>query len=650
MLLSSLVLVLYFLTFFVNIGSLTTSLGVSDWGAGLAGLTFVYCLTTYLWTPIKDLGLLALASYLLLLVTAGVVISSSGGVYSPFIALWLCMAAFAAVFGLRGLAPAFLLPFFYGIFIFITTPTTSFTTFFLLAIAIVVPLVASYIIFSTKSKKDGGIDTYNQLANELSEATNKAEVVINAIDEGVIALSSGGVIELMNPAAQRIVGWGRSDALGLDYRSVLKLGNAKGEPVSEALDPISNVLATNTTIETRELAITTGSGKRIALSIVVSPIGQPGQGALVVFRNITREQAEEREQAEFISTASHEMRTPVASIEGYLGLALNPNTAQVDEKARDYISKAQEAAQHLGRLFQDLLDVSKAEDGRLSNHPNVVDVTSFIEDVVEGLRPKAEEKGLRLFFRPAADEKDRGERTLVPVFYANVDNDHLREIVANLVENAIKYTPQGDVVVDIKGDDEYVSVSIKDSGIGIPREDIPHLFQKFYRVDNSQTREIGGTGLGLYLCRRLAEVMGGRIRVESDFGKGSTFFLDVPRTDRQEAMRLIEAAENNIASEQIQAESRVPIDTNPEEAYPDILTAPESAHLQENADLDLGAPQPQPQVVPPQPAPMQQPVAPQDQSQPTLSTIEANPQAFMPSARAKSLQIPIRGPGDTNQP
>src|SRR5690606_7866046 len=136
-----------------------------------------------------------------------------------------------------------------------------------------------------------------------------------------------------------------------------------------------------------------------------SPVGQPGSGVIVVFRDITKEKAEEREQAEFISTASHEMRTPVASIEGYLGLALNPATAQIDDKARMYLTKAHEVAQHLGRLFQDLLDITKAEDGRLSNNPRAVEVVTFVKDVVEGLRPQAEAKGLILVYKPIPDEE-----------------------------------------------------------------------------------------------------------------------------------------------------------------------------------------------------------------------------------------------------
>ena len=293
----------------------------------------------------------------------------------------------------------------------------------------------------------------------------------------------------------------------------------------------------------------THSDKKILVALTVSPVGQVGSGVLVVFRDITNEKAEERQQAEFISTASHEMRTPVASIEGYLGLVLNPATATIDDKARDFVTKAQAAAQHLGRLFQDLLDVSRADDGRLHNNPRVVDVSPFVQEVFDGLAPKAKAKNLRYMFKPSLednatrDERDRLiARNLTPVFYSNVDNDHLREIVSNLIENAIKYTPAGEVVVDIDGTDDKIIISITDSGIGIPAEDQPHLFQKFYRVDNSETREIGGTGLGLYLCRRLAETMGGRVWAESEFKKGSTFHLEIPRISHAEATKLIEEA------------------------------------------------------------------------------------------------------------
>jgi hypothetical protein len=169
---------------------------------------------------------------------------------------------------------------------------------------------------------------------------------------------------------------------------------------------------------------------------------------------------------------------------------------------------------------------------------------------LQGFNQKAADKGLRLKFNPIPDD---GSRHIAPVYHINLDNDHVREIIDNLTENAIKYTPAGEVVVDISGTEDKVVVSIKDSGIGIPNEDMPHLFQKFYRVDNVDTREIGGTGLGLYLCRRLAETMGGRIWAESEYKKGSTFYLELPRISSQEAAEVTEQQAQAAQAAAIQA-------------------------------------------------------------------------------------------------
>lgn len=376
---------------------------------------------------------------------------------------------------------------------------------------------------------------FSTLAHELSQVSNQSDIVINAIGDGVVALDNYGVVQLINPAAQNALGWSAADAVGLDYRSVFKLSNATGEAVDEAANPIGQALNGQGSVTTNDLIITTNSGKKMNVSLLISPIGQDGNGgAIVVFRDITHEISENQQRAEFVSTASHEMRTPVAAIEGYLGLALNPQTAAIDDKARAYITKAHEAAQHLGRLFQDLLDVSKAEDGRLKNAPVVTELVGFMRDTVSLLEPRAAEKGLQLVFAP---DRPRDSQTITPIFYADVDPDHLREVITNLVENGIKYTKEGSVTVDITGSESKVQVNITDSGIGIAREDIPHLFQKFYRVDNTDTREIGGTGLGLYLCRRLVESMDGRIWVESERGSGSTFSVEFDRLSSEEAER-----------------------------------------------------------------------------------------------------------------
>jgi len=451
----------------------------------------------------------------------------------------MLVSIFVGVFGLWGLLPVLVA---LGGFVASEYLSGNFTPELLVVVGFagLLPMVASFIIWHHKSNQtDGsmseGDKAYKNLASELSQVATESEVVINAIGDGVMAIDQQGVVKLINPAAQTILGWEKQDSLALNYKSILQLIDQKGAALTPDTNPIQQALNTNQEIRNNNLQVKTKSEKKLLLSLVASPIGQSGSGAIVVFRDVTKERAEGREQAEFISTASHEMRTPVASIEGYLGLALNPQTAQIDQKARDFIMKAHEAAQHLGHLFQDLLDVSKADDKRLANNPKVIDVVQFTKDVVQGLNQQAVDKKLKLTFKPIPDDNSKN---LAPAYNVNLDNDHIREILDNLIENGIKYTLKGEVVVDVTGTDNQVVVSVKDSGIGIPPEDVPHLFQKFYRVNNEETNQIGGTGLGLYLCRKLAESMGGRVWAESIYKQGSTFYVSLPRISTQDAVQL----------------------------------------------------------------------------------------------------------------
>ena len=266
-------------------------------------------------------------------------------------------------------------------------------------------------------------------------------------------------------------------------------------------------------------------------------------GAVAVLRDISAARAEERRRADFISTASHEMRTPVAAIEGYLALALNDKVSQIDTKARDYLKKAHDSTQHLGKLFQDLLTSAKAEDGRLVSHPVVVEMGSYIEQLADSLRFAAEKKGLLVDFVIGADNSATGtdtpqQKVIKPLYYTHVDPDRMREVITNLFDNAVKYTESGKISLGLTGNNEVVQLYVRDTGIGIPAEDIPHMFQKFYRVDNSATRTIGGTGLGLFISRKIVELYNGRIWVESKLGEGSTFFINLPRLDSQKASQL----------------------------------------------------------------------------------------------------------------
>ena len=627
------IILLYAWARFIPTGyQLPIGLSVSDLAAGVAGIGSLIVLILCFWLPRKHETGIGIFVYLLTVAVTATTIITSGGVVSPFLVTWIIVAIFAGFFGVIILGMM-------GILVILQIIAISvqqgINVQFIIGYLFFgfLPLIFSLVLWIRRQKTD---DNTSSLENKLSAVESKSDVVINAIDDGVLAISKDGNIELINPSAQQIIGWDQGDALGLNWKSVLKLVTSDGKDVEDLENPIAQSLSKNQPTHNDKLFLLTSSEKRILVSIVSSPVGTDGEGIIVVFRDITKEKAEEREQAEFISTASHEMRTPVASIEGYLGLALNPATAHIDEKARDFITKAHESAQHLGRLFQDLLDISKVEDGRMKNNPKVINVNEFLKDIFDGLATKADEKQLNYIFMP--DIIDEGkEKSLQPIFYANIDPDHFREVVSNLIENAIKYTPSGEVVVNVTGDDKQISVSVKDSGIGIPAEDIPHLFQKFYRVDNSDTREIGGTGLGLYLSRRLAEAMSGNLRVESKYKEGSTFYLEIPRMNSSEAKQRLESAEaekpedknpDSLASEKIEIAT--------EEKTEDVATENNSEIVDSNpaAITTLENPDPatptttvvQPEI--PQPA--------INSSEPTLTEIEEE-------LRKKRQQLSIPG-------
>ena len=630
------IILLYAWARFIPTGyQLPIGLSVSDLAAGVAGIGSLIVLILCFWLPRKHETEIGIFVYLLTVTVATTTIITSGGVVSPFLVMWIIVAIFAGFFGaiISGIM---------GILVILQIIATSVQQGINIQFIIgylffgFLPLIFSLVLWVRRQKTD---DNTSSLKNKLSAVESKSDVVINAIDDGVLAISKDGNIELINPSAQQIIGWDQGDALGLNWKSVLKLVTSDGKDVEDLENPIAQSLSKNQPTHNDKLFLLTSSEKRILVSIVSSPVGTEGEGVIVVFRDITKEKAEEREQAEFISTASHEMRTPVASIEGYLGLALNPATAHIDEKARDFITKAHESAQHLGRLFQDLLDISKVEDGRMKNNPKIINVNEFLKDIFDGLATKADEKQLNYIFMP--DIIDEGkEKSLQPIFYANIDPDHFREVVSNLIENAIKYTPSGEVVVNVTGDDKQISISVKDSGIGIPAEDIPHLFQKFYRVDNSDTREIGGTGLGLYLSRRLAEAMSGNLRVESKYKEGSTFYLEIPRMNSSEAKQRLESAEaekledktpNSLASEKIEIAT--------EEKTEDVATENNSEIVDSNPAAIATPENPDPATPAVPTTTAVQPEIPQparNSSEPTLAEIEEE-------LRKKRQQLSIPG-------
>jgi len=390
-----------------------------------------------------------------------------------------------------------------------------------------------------------------KLTGQLKTKEQQAELLIQSIMDGMIVADTSGEVTLINQAAASMTGWGIDEAIGINVNQIVRLSTEDNKELTQENNPFNKVLADQTP-STQTFKLVNRQGKNILISLAVSPVISVSKsitGMIAIMRNISAEKAEEQRRADFISTASHEMRTPVAAIEGYLALALNDKLSNIDTKARDYLEKAHLSTQHLGKLFQDLLTSARAEDGRLVSNPTVIEMGSFLEQITDSMRFSSEKSGLLMDFTIGSNTDKpsiSGGKVIKPLYYIYADQDRLREVVTNLFDNAVKYTEAGKISVGLTGNSEIVQFYVRDTGSGIPNEDISHLFQKFYRVDSSSTRSIGGTGLGLFICRKIIELFNGRIWVESEPGRGSTFYVNIPRLNSQKASELQTVESNQL--------------------------------------------------------------------------------------------------------
>ena len=503
-----------------------------------------------------------------------------------------------------------------------------------------------------------------------------ANLVLNTIDSGVIIVLPTGVIEYINPAAVSLLGGQvAQNFLGAKLEDILKLENGQGVAIPAQNNLVFYAVNNGQNYTTRGYFLVNLQGQKKPVAFKVITAHSPKNERIVTFYDITSELEAESEQTEFISTASHEMRTPVASIEGYLGLALNPKTATIDERAKKYLEEAHKSSQHLGKLFRDLLDVTKLDDKRVKAHLTPIEVTSTVRSIAEGQIPKMSEKNIHFTFGSSSSANMNGGRVINQEVFAAVDVDFLREIINNLIENAIKYTNNGGGIwVNVRGDGDRVLINVTDTGIGISPEDSKHVFQKFYRADNSETRTIGGTGLGLYIVKERVEAMSGSTWVESTFGEGSTFYVAFPRLTYEEYLRRKQIEANTQAMTPQNSVASAPNDSSPnknqtpanenqnpasmqfptETTTPTPVAAPVSTTM--NTPVQTEAPMQAPTVsTTPIQASAPAPIEPTALSTPAVPATPVAP--VMPSAPAQTptassapTQAPAPAPSATNAP
>jgi PAS domain S-box-containing protein len=337
------------------------------------------------------------------------------------------------------------------------------------------------------------------------EARAEADRVLSYVGDGVFLLDRAGTVRLWNPMAEAITGVSAETMLGRAVGEAFPGWERIAErvPVGPAGQPVT----------AEALPLETEAGERW---ISISGVAFFG-GTVYAFSDITDAHRLDELQAEFIATASHELRTPLAAVYG-AAQTLRRHDFALDESGRErFISLIVEESERLGRIVNQILLANQLEMGRLDLEMEAFEARELLERVVEAARTHAPPK-IRL-------EVAIGE-AVAPIA---ADKDHVRQILINLVENAIKYSPDGGTIeLGVEAIDGMALFHVFDEGMGIPDDEQPRVFEKFYRLDPNMTRGIGGTGLGLYICSELVERMGGRIWVESRDRKGSAFYFEIP--------------------------------------------------------------------------------------------------------------------------
>lgn len=246
---------------------------------------------------------------------------------------------------------------------------------------------------------------------------------------------------------------------------------------------------------------------------------------------LQRAEVASQAKSDFLASMSHELRTPLSAIIGYMDLLVNEIVGPVDALQKSYLGRVRMAAEHLIRIIEEILTFSRVAAGREAVHPETLEICSLARDVEELFEPQARHKGLTL-----------GITVPNATVVLWTDATKLRQILINLVGNAMKFTDRGQVALDVSSDEDRVIFSVRDTGPGIQPEDLERIFQPFTQLDQSLTRVKGGTGLGLPVSRKLAHLLGGDLTVESILGQGTTFTLWLPRNSMPRSFTSMQAA------------------------------------------------------------------------------------------------------------
>ncbi|MCH8518411.1 PAS domain S-box protein [Candidatus Gracilibacteria bacterium] len=367
-------------------------------------------------------------------------------------------------------------------------------------------------------------DLSQYLGNLISEVQNKRlevmqqkdslSAIIDNIAEGIMVVGDDYKVQVFNKMSEKLTGIKESEVIGKLYDENFFFYSEKTKKCFRDFI-ISSILESKVEFLYEGIVIQDIKGKYIPISLIVSPMGEK-KGAVVVFRDASQERELEHLKDEFVSIASHELRTPMTVINGYSAMILEEKIGTLNAAQKKCISRIKSNVEHLISLINDMLNISRLEAGKMQIDLEEISLNDFFQEIHGEFSYMFQEKNIHLHV-----EKN--------TFTCVTDKTKLHQILVNLLGNAYKFTkPEGEVTLYARKDEGSIEISIQDTGEGINSKDIELLFKKFSQVNSYLHNKAEGTGLGLSICKMLVELLGGKIFVESEYKKGSRFYFTIP--------------------------------------------------------------------------------------------------------------------------
>lgn len=358
---------------------------------------------------------------------------------------------------------------------------------------------------------------------DLEQIRSKNEAILTSIGDGLVVVDKDGKISYINNAFEEMLGWKRQEIIGKNMVEIVQQEYEDGHNVPFKERIVTRALASQKFVNdsTNPLYYIRKDKSRFPASSIVAPVILNGKsvGAVKTFRDITKEKEIDKAKTEFVSLASHQLRTPLSTVNWYSEMLLAGDVGEVTTEQKKYLEEIYNGNQRMVDLVNTLLDVSRIELGTFDAETQPTNIVKLVKNVVDEQKLQIDENGL--VFSYACD-------TSIPLIQA--DPKLLRMVIQNLLSNSIKYTPRGgniDIILSLD-DKRNVLLKVVDTGYGIPKNQQGRIFTKLFRADNVIDKDTEGTGLGLYIAKSIIEQAGGELSFESEENKGTTFYARMP--------------------------------------------------------------------------------------------------------------------------